>query len=231
MRAIYYDTETTGVKPERDRIIEIAAYDATLDKSFCSFVNPGLPIPQESTDITGITTEMVQDAPSFAQVGAAFFDFCGEDSVLIAHNNDNFDVHFLRHESARSQLTLPDFPYIDTLKWARKYRTDLPRHSLQYLREVFGIEKNNAHRALDDVMMLHKIFSIMIGDLPIETVMECLNQKDSAISQMPFGKHKGKPLSKLPKGYLKWLGESGALDKSENAELKSSLEEQGLLNV
>ncbi|MDN3505363.1 MAG: DUF3820 family protein [Rhabdochlamydiaceae bacterium] len=229
-RALYYDTETTGVKAERDRIIEIAVYDATHDKTYCSFVNPGVPIPEESTQITGITTEMVKDAPSWSEVGKAFFEFCGDDGVLIAHNNDNFDIHFLNEECKRSNMEMPHVETIDTLKWSRKYRPDLPRHSLQYLREVFGFEKNNAHRALDDVYMLHKIFTLMIGDLTVEQVMECMSQKISEeIFSMPFGKHKGKPLKKLPSNYLKWLAGSGALDKADNENLKDSLEKLGLL--
>ena len=228
-RLIYYDTETTGVKAEKDRIIEIAAYDPLQDKSFVSFVNPGMPIPAESTAICGITDEMVKDALTFKEVGAEFFNFCGKDSILVAHNNDSFDVHFLRHECLRSGLEFPTYQYIDTLKWARKYRPDLPRHSLQYLREVFGIEKNTAHRALDDVRMLHTIFSIMIDNLSVEEILSCLENKPSQILQMPFGKHRGTPLSKLPKGYLSWLGQSGALDKKENESLKESLEKLGLL--
>ena len=230
-RPIYYDTETTGVKSDKDRIIEIAAYDASDGRSFCSFVNPGMPIPAESTNITGITDSMVADAPGWGKVGKDFFDFCGKDGVLIAHNNDSFDILFLRAEAKRAGIEMPSFECIDTLKWSRKYRPDLPRHSLQYLREVYGIEKNNAHRALDDVMMLHTIFSMMIGDLTVEQVLECLSRKESAVAQMPFGKHRGMPLSKLPKNYLAWLGKSGALEKPENEALKESLEKMGLITV
>lgn len=230
-RALYYDTETTGVKQDRDRIIEIAVYDATQDKSFCSFVNPQMPIPMESTEITGITDEMVKEAPSFAEVGKQFLDFVGNDSVLIAHNNDNFDILFLEAEFKRASVPLPKIPTIDTLKWSRKYRPDLPRHSLQYLREVFHIEKNNAHRALDDVMVLYRVFSQMIDDLSLEEVMECLARKEDEIFAMPFGKHRGKPLKELPPGYLKWLSQSGALEKNENQNLKTSLEKLGLLAV
>ena len=230
-RAIYYDTETTGIRPEKERLIELAAYDATLDKSYVTFINPGMPIPKESTDITGITDEMVKDAPTFAEIAPQFFDFCKDGGVLIAHNNDSFDKRFLEEECKRNQLTLPNFEYVDTLKWSRKYRPDLPRHSLQYLREVYGIEKNNAHRALDDVMMMHQIFSIMIGDLTIDQVIECMSQSADEVLQMPFGKHRGKHLSKLPKGYLSWLGQSGALEKPENESLKASLSKLGLLSV
>ena len=230
-RAIYYDTETTGIKSQTDRIVEIAAYDADNDTSFCSFVNPGMPIPQESTDITGITDEMVKNAPTWETVGQQFFEFCKDGGVLIAHNNDAFDIHFLNEECKRNGMEMPKFETVDTLRWSRKFRPDLPRHSLQYLREIYGIGKNNAHRALDDVVMLHKIFSIMIDDLTIDEVLDCMNVEAEEIVQMPFGKHRGKPLAKLPKGYLSWLGQSGALEKPENQPLKTSLQKLGLLSV
>ncbi len=230
-RPIYYDTETTGVKPDKDRITEIAAFDPVRNLSFCKFVNPGMPIPPEVTQITGITDEMVKDAPNFSIVGKEFFDFCSGDIILIAHNNDAFDKHFLVHEAKRSGLIMPNFTYIDTLKWARKYRPDLPKHPLQYLREIYGIEAGNAHRALDDVMVLYKIFSQMIEDLPIDEVYNLIynNQSSSVVRQMPFGKHRGVLLEALPKHYLKWLGESGVFDKPENEQLKESLEKLGLL--
>lgn len=228
-RPIYYDTETTGVKAEKDRIIEIAAYDPVNDLSFCEFVNPGMPIPEESTKITGITDEMVKEAKGYDEVGKAFYEFCAGDAVLIAHNNDGFDKFFLIEEAKRAKLPEPNFTYIDTLKWARKYRSDLPKHSLQYLREIYGIEENNAHRALDDVKVLYQIFSLMIGDLSMEEVIDLLYNSDTLVYQMPFGKHRGQPLHKVPKSYLSWLAGSGALDKPGNEALKESLEKQELI--
>ncbi len=229
-KAIYYDTETTGVKPEKDRIIEIAAYDPLEDRSFVSLVNPKMPIPAESTAITGITDAMVQDAPGFDQVGKDFIEFCKGDVILIAHNGDSFDKQFLINECKRESLEYPNFPHIDTLKWARKYRPDLPKHPLQYLREVYGIEQNQAHRALDDVIVLYKIFSRMIGDLDLEDVYLLLYQQtETALPRvMPFGKHRGEPLESLPKSYRFWLRDSGALEKPENALLKQSFEKFGL---
>src|SRR5690349_20626381 len=97
-RPIYYDTETTGVKANKDRIIELAAYDPIENKTFVSFINPGVPIPPESTAISNITAEMVKDAPSFKEVGAKFIEFCSENAILIAHNNDAFDKLFMEEE-------------------------------------------------------------------------------------------------------------------------------------
>ncbi len=221
-RIIYYDTETTGTKPDRDRIIEIAAYDPDRNESYVQFVNPGCLIPPEVTAITTITQEMVADAPGFETVGPAFIEFCGQDAILIAHNNERFDKLFLENEYARAKLTLPSWKYLDTLKWSRKYRCDLPSHALQSLREIYGFEANQAHRALDDVMILYRIFSAMIDDLPIQTVFELLSEPTN-VNRMPFGKYQGRLLSEVPPDYFQWLKNSGALDKSENKDLKEAL--------
>lgn len=229
LRAIFYDTETTGIKAERDRIIEIAAYDPLNDRTFEQLINPGSPIPAEASAIHHITDEMVANAPTFGEVAQAFCKFCEGDVVLIAHNNDAFDYHFLKAEFTRSNVEMPSWKFFDTLKWARRYRSDLPRHTLQFLREIYGIAANNAHRALDDVVVLHKVFCNMVDDLTIDQVYALLN-KPRALHHMPFGKHQGMPLKNLPKDYLKWLEGSGAFSKPENNELKLSLEKLGLLS-
>lgn len=227
-RAIFYDTETTGVKAERDRIIEIAAYDPERDRSFEKLINPQCPIPPEASAVHHITDAMVADAPPFSEILPEFVDFCDGDVVLIAHNNDGFDIHFLRHEFKRCEKELPDWKFFDTLKWARRYRPDLPRHSLQFLREIYGIEENNAHRALEDVKVLYQIYCKMIDDLTIDQAHGLLN-KPRLIQHMPFGKHQGTPIKKIPKSYAQWLLEQGALDKPENQELKTSFVNHGLI--
>jgi DNA polymerase-3 subunit epsilon len=227
-RPIYYDTETTGVRSDKDRVIEIAAFDPVENRSFVHLINPGSPIPPEATAIHHITDAMVAEASSFEEIGKAFVEFCSGDVVLIAHNNDAFDKLFLENEFKRANLPMPQWTFIDSLKWSRKYRNDLPRHTLQNLREVYGIAANQAHRALDDVMVLHQVFSSMTDDLPMETILELLAQGTN-LSRMPFGKHQGKPLSEIPKDYVRWLHTSGAFDKAENQPLKETFEKLGML--
>ena len=120
-------------------------------------------------------------------------------------------------------MEMPSWIFVDSLKWARKYRSDLPRHNLQTLREVYGVASNQAHRAMDDVIVLEQIFKSMIGDLSCETVLELLSQQ-TQILRMPFGKYAGKMISEVPKDYVAWLQKSGAFDKKENASLKEALE-------
>jgi DNA polymerase III subunit epsilon len=227
-RPIFYDTETTGISVSRDRIVELAAYDPIQNRTFEKLINPGCPIPPEVSAIHGITNEMVTNSPCFADVAKEFIEFCDGDVVMIAHNNDTFDQPFMRNEFERHQVSLPAWTYFDSLKWARRYRPDLPRHNLQFLREAYGIAANNAHRALDDVIVLHQIFTMMTDDLSMEQVFELMNRKRDLL-HMPFGKHQGKPLNALPKDYLEWLLGSGALDKSENVELRASMQKLGLI--
>src|SRR5437016_1356762 len=145
LRAIFYDTETTGIRSEKDRVIELAAYDPERGCSFEQLINPGCPIPAEATAIHHITNEMVAQAPTFGEVSDAFIQFCEGDVVLIAHNNDAFDLHFMKAEFNRCGQQMPSWKFLDSLKWARRYRKDLPRHTLQFLREIYGISANNAH--------------------------------------------------------------------------------------
>jgi len=171
---------------------------------------------------------MVKDASSFAEVAKDFAQFCNGDCVLIAHNNDAFDKPFIQSEFERNNVSFPEWPFIDSLKFSRKYRPDLPRHSLQHLREYHGIEANNAHRALDDVIILHQVFSLMIDDLSMDAIIELMSQKQ-ILRHMPFGKHRGTPLKEMPPGYVRWLHENGALDKPDNQELKEAFSVLGML--
>lgn len=230
LRAIFYDTETTGVRPDKDHIIEIAAYDPVQNRTYEQLINPGCLIPAEATAIHHITNEMVENSPSFADVALEFIKFCEGNVVLIAHNNDGFDYHFLKNAFSRVGIEMPNWKFLDSLKWARRYRRDLPRHTLQFLREMYGIAANQAHRALDDVKVLHQVFSFMTDDLSMDEVYALLN-KPRELHHMPFGKYQGTLLKDLPKDYVQWLAGSGAFDKPENGELRLSLQKHGLLTT
>ena len=172
-RFVFFDLETTGTRPDTDRIVEIAAFDPYHNKSFQQLVHPGIDIPEDVTAIHGITNDMVKQAPSFAHAGAEFIRFCSGRVLLVAHNGELFDVPFLRAECKRHKLRLPSgWGLVDSWKWARKYRKDLPRHALQYLREMFSIPQNTAHRALDDVMTLYRVFTMLTDDLTPEEILD-----------------------------------------------------------
>jgi len=173
LRPIFFDLETTGVQSAQDRIVEIAAYDPWRDKKFQMLVFPKMKIPKEAMDIHGITDEMVANESPFEIVSEQFLQFCEGEVLLIAHNGELFDFPFLAYELRRAKKEIPHEWYgLDSLKWARKYRKDLPRHSLQYLRQFFCIPENNAHRALDDSYILWSVFSLMCDDLYCEEMVE-----------------------------------------------------------
>ena len=86
MRPIYYDTETTGTRPGKDRIIELAAFDPVQDKTYVTLINPECPIPPESSAVCHITDDMVKGAPPLGAIADQFISFCEGDSVLIAHS-------------------------------------------------------------------------------------------------------------------------------------------------
>ncbi len=181
-RPIFFDTETTGTNPKGDRIVELAAYDPVRERSFEMLINPGIAIPPETTRVHQITDEMVKDAKSFREVAEEFILFCEGKVALIAHNGESFDVPFLQHECKRNDLELPGhWLYIDSLKWSRRYRKDLPRHSLQFLRQTYGIAANQAHRALNDVMVLYDVFKAMTDDLSIEEIATLLGKNQVAL--------------------------------------------------
>ncbi len=97
------DIETTGLEPLHDRVTEIGAVRITaageIVSEFETLVNPGRPIPPFVQSLTGITDELVRDAPTVTEAGARLLQFAGSD-VLIGHNV-GFDLAFLRREGLR----------------------------------------------------------------------------------------------------------------------------------
>lgn len=218
---IFYDTETTGTQIDKDRVVEIAAFNSVTQQSFVTYVNPEIPIPEEASKIHGITDATVASSPKFPEAYRQFRDFCGNDSILVAHNNDSFDFPLLEKECRRHSLNPLELRTIDSLKWAQKYRPDLPKHNLQYLRQVYGLSENQAHRALDDVITLYNVFSALIGDLSAEQVFSLMqNNYHPKVFKMPFGKYKGKPLTEVPSSYIQWLENQGNLDKDMQAAIQ-----------
>lgn len=151
------DLETTGLDAARDRIIEIGAVrfqgDQVLDR-FVTLVNPERPIPARITQITGIKTADVANAPTISQVLPELMAFvAGDVTALIAHNA-SFDIGFLRNDAHI------DFhrPVYDTLELAMILLPGLASYSLGELCLALGIELVDAHRALDDAQATGELF-------------------------------------------------------------------------
>ncbi len=146
------DFETTGLDPREDRICEIGAVRLTPtgaeSASLDLLVNPGRPIHPEASRVSGITDEMVRDAPAVESALPDLLAFLG-DSVIVAHNA-SFDLGFLAAAARRAGLVAPANPVADTRDLAREAFPGLPSYALQRLAGSFGLAPGNAHRACDD---------------------------------------------------------------------------------
>jgi len=147
---VAFDLETTGLSPKNDTIIEIGAVimkdGKELDR-FQTFVDPGVPLQKQITDLTGITDDMLKGAPSIEQVLPQFIDFVA-DRVLVAHNAD-FDTGFIR--AACDKLGIPyNFTSVDTLVMAQNLMPELNKHKLDIVADALSLPEFNHHRAADD---------------------------------------------------------------------------------
>jgi DNA polymerase-3 subunit alpha (Gram-positive type) len=149
---VAFDIETTGLFSSRDRMTEIGAVifaEGEIKERFNTFVNPGMPIPREITELTGITDRDVFDAPSEEEAMRAFLDFAG-DRPLIAHNAD-FDIGFMQEACQRTGIPFEPV-YLDTLVLAQSLLPDLKRHKLDIVASRLGLPEFNHHRASDDAI-------------------------------------------------------------------------------
>ncbi len=156
---ICFDLETTGLSPKKDRITEIGAvrlHDGRVTDRFDTFVDPERPIPQKITELTGITDEMVKGAPKEAEALAAFYEFCGESPILVAHNA-GFDTGFLRAAGERANVPFSHV-YIDSVPICRALLTDIKNCKLDTVAAYLKLKPFNHHRADDDAATLGEIF-------------------------------------------------------------------------
>ncbi len=154
---VAFDLETTGLHPRYDTIIEIGAVrmkNGEEIERFHSFVNPHRYLSAEVTKLTGITDDMLTDAPDVDRVLVEFLDFVG-DRVLVAHNAD-FDGCFIRRECARLGIVC-NITTVDTLTLSQNLLPELERHKLDIVAKHFSLEDFNHHRASDDALICGKI--------------------------------------------------------------------------
>jgi DNA polymerase III epsilon subunit family exonuclease len=157
---VVVDIEATGAKMPPNRIIELGAYRIRRRKiidSFLTLVNPEISIPRFVMALTGITNEMVKQAPLFAEVAPQWLEFV-QDAVLIAHNAP-FDTSFLNHEIAR---VYPGHrmvnPHLCTVLLSRRTVPGLTNYRLDTVADHFSIPIFDRHRAGSDALATAEVF-------------------------------------------------------------------------
>ncbi len=166
-RFIALDTETTGLSPKRERIIEIGAVlfeNAQPVREFSTLINPGIPIPAASTKIHHITDDMVSDLPAETEAFYQFLEFCqsaGPGRIIFCAHNAPFDFSFLKTSLNRLNIEA-SFLYMDTLRLARTHLRGLPNYKQETLELYLGLHNEKAHRALSDAKVCGQILASMI---------------------------------------------------------------------
>lgn len=170
---VVLDLETTGAKAPPCRITEIGAFkvvNGEISDEYHSLINPQSPIPEFITQLTGISDQMVKDAPIFSDIAMDFLDFI-DDSVVVAHNAQ-FDLRFVNHEIG---LMEPEHrlgnPHLCTVQISRRLVEGVENHRLNTLARHFSVPLLNHHRAKDDAFATAKIF-VNLLDMLLENGVE-----------------------------------------------------------
>jgi DNA polymerase-3 subunit epsilon len=169
---VVLDLETTGGSPVHDRITEIAAVrieDGREVARWSTLVNPGTTIPMFIQQLTGISNQMVREAPRFAEVAPHLLDLL-DGAVLVAHNA-RFDHSFLLNEFARLDTALR----VKTLCTVRLSRLLYPQHrshGLDAIMQRHGLSSSARHRAMGDVDMVLAWLRIAARELGPELIRD-----------------------------------------------------------
>lgn len=176
---IAFDIETTGLDSIYDEIIEIGAIKIEDNKEveiFNTLIKPKYGIDGFITELTGITNEMVKDAPSINEILPEFMNFI-KDSIILGHNV-NFDINFIYDNLIKQDMVPITNDFVDTLRLSRKLLPELKHHRLSDLANYYNIDTIGSHRSLKDARMTIKIFENLIK-LVEEKYSNIENFKDS----------------------------------------------------
>lgn len=155
---VVFDLETTGLDANKEEIIEIGAckiVNGRIDEVFSTFVKPNKVIPKEITELTGITNQMVADAPNINYVMPDFYKFC-YGATMVAHNV-SFDISFIYNQAKKLSFNF-DNQLIDTIEMAKKKLPGLKNYKLGTVVQKLNIILENAHRAVNDATATAKVF-------------------------------------------------------------------------
>lgn len=221
----FIDLETTGVNISVDRIVEIAIVKIAVDGSRLvkrKLINPLIPIPQSSSDIHGITDEMVKDAPSFKQAANELKQFM-ENCDMGGYNSNRFDVPMLIEEFLRIgiEFSIEGRKLVDVQKvfHMMEQRTLSAAYKFYCQKSLEG-----AHSAEVDATATWEVLEAQVDRYPqigntVESIVKFTGEddivdfarrfiKDKGIEIFNFGKHKGKPVTQVLKEepqYYDWM--------------------------
>ena len=165
-RFIAFDTETTGLDPDKDCIVELGAVvfeHGVPTETFQSYVNPEVSIPEEVSALNHITNEMMQAAPTEEIIYPEFMKFLGvaaKGEIMICGHVAAFDLSFLCKTLNRIGIDA-NFRFVDTRQLATKI-PELAHHSLAAVAEYFEVPLEHAHQAKEDALISGWIFCNML---------------------------------------------------------------------
>lgn len=223
----FFDLETTGTNPGKDRIVEIAVLklDANNQKKEMVWrVNPECPIPEGASSVHGITDEMVKDQPTFKHYSKEIYNFI-EGCDLGGYNIDKFDLPLLVEEFIRSDIDVSSFAKVKTVDVQTIFFKKEPRDLSSALKFYCNKDHGNAHTALDDTIATYEVLLSQLDkydDLePSVDFLSTLTKRnknidfagriiedDNGDAIFNFGKHKGKKVKEVltkEKGYYSWM--------------------------
>lgn len=160
------DIETTGLDPRYCDIIEIAAVKYSSGQkvgAFSTLVKPDEPIDEYITALTGITNDMLKNAPDISEGIQKFYEFVGDD--LLVGYNVNFDINFLFDNLKRCHSLTLSNSFVDVMRIARKVLPDLKNHKQATVADHYGVSASGAHRAAADCEICHAIFEKLQADI------------------------------------------------------------------
>lgn len=158
---VVIDLEMTGLKAKTDKILEVGAVrvrNGVVEDTFSAIIKQPEKLPEEIVNLTGITDEMAEMGEEPENVMEEFFAFVG-DEILVGQNII-FDYSFLKQWAVNHKFSF-ERKAVDTLKLARKFLPEEEKKNLENLCRYFGIERSNAHRALDDAIETAQIFEAL----------------------------------------------------------------------
>lgn len=163
------DTETTGLNPDQgDRIVELGVVlfdDGVLSGSWGTLLDPGMPLPKDTTRITGITPEDVAGQPAFADIADVFLGHLAN-RLLVAYNA-SFDRTFVLEELAKAGRSLPDGAiWIDPLVLVKEVQRGQGNMKLGTVARRLGVPLDEAHRATADAECAGHVLMALVPDLP-----------------------------------------------------------------